>query len=228
MPRATSDKPTTSAPEPRRGPRRSPTEDSKNRIALLDAAALLMLDEGYAAVTARRVAAKAGLKPQLVHYYFSSMDDLLVSLLRRGAAAGLEQQQRALASPQPLRALWAWNSDPIVTRVATEFGALAHHRQAIRAEIAAIAKQLRTAQIDAVSRALERYGVDPDEFPASVVVVLMTGTARVMVMEQAIGNAIGHDDTLEFVERYLTRLEGEAQPMPPELTGPPLRPRENS
>ena len=48
--------------------RRIGAADSKSRARLLDAAEQLLLDDGYAAVTSRRVAAKAGLKPQLVHY----------------------------------------------------------------------------------------------------------------------------------------------------------------
>ena len=38
-----------------------------------------MIDEGYAAVSTRRVAAKAGLTPPLVHYYFPTTDDLLLA-----------------------------------------------------------------------------------------------------------------------------------------------------
>ena len=60
--------------------RRIGSRDSKTRAQLLDAAERLMRDEGYAAVTSRRVAAEAGLKPQLVHYYFRTMDDLFVDL----------------------------------------------------------------------------------------------------------------------------------------------------
>ena len=56
---------------------------------LLDAAEQLMLDDGYAAVTSRRVADKAGLKPQLVHYYFRTMDDLFEAIFRRRAEQGL-------------------------------------------------------------------------------------------------------------------------------------------
>ena len=43
--------------------RRIGAPDSKTRALLVDAAEALLLDEGYAAVTSRRVAAKAGLKP---------------------------------------------------------------------------------------------------------------------------------------------------------------------
>jgi AcrR family transcriptional regulator len=38
------------------------------REALIEATAQIMLGEGYAAATSRRVAAKAGVKPALVHY----------------------------------------------------------------------------------------------------------------------------------------------------------------
>ena len=62
--------------------------DAKNRGVLLDAAEQLMLEDGYAAVTSRRVAERAGLKPQLVHYYFRTMDELFIEVFRRRAEAG--------------------------------------------------------------------------------------------------------------------------------------------
>lgn len=59
------------------------------RHVLIEATAQIMLDEGYAAATSRRVAARAGVKPPLVHYYFPSMDDLFVAVLRDKAEANL-------------------------------------------------------------------------------------------------------------------------------------------
>ena len=97
--------------------RRIGAPDAKNRTVLLDAAERLMLEEGYAAVTSRRVAEKAGLKPQLVHYYFRTMEDLYLAVFRRRAEQGLEAQAQALKSAQPLWALWRYSSDPRVTGV---------------------------------------------------------------------------------------------------------------
>ena len=68
--------------------RRIAGPQAKNRAVLLDAAERLLLTEGYAAVTSRRVAAEAGLKPQLVHYYFATMDDLYLAVFRRRAEEG--------------------------------------------------------------------------------------------------------------------------------------------
>src|SRR5277367_6720993 len=76
--------------------RRIGAPDAKNRGVLLDAAEQLMFQEGYAAVTSRRVAEKAALKPQLVHYYFRTMDDLFLAAFRRRAEEGLQAQARVL------------------------------------------------------------------------------------------------------------------------------------
>ncbi len=191
-------------------PRRIGTESSKTRAALLDAAEELMLAEGYAAVTSRRVATAAELKPQLVHYYFRTMDDLFLAVFRRRAEVGLERQAEALASPQPLRALWAFSSDPSGTALTMEFTALAGHRTAIREEIAGFAEQFRIRQLAAMHEVMEHHGIDPDEFPAVVVLVLMTSISRVLVMEDGLGMSIGHAETRDLIERWLNRLEGPA------------------
>src|ERR1700732_219330 len=116
--------------------RRIGAPDAKNRGVLLDAAEQLMLEEGYAAVTSRRLADKAGLKPQLVHYYFRTMDDLFLEVFRRRATENAARVDRALAADDSLRALWQLNADPRGAAFTMEFVALANHRKAIRAEIA--------------------------------------------------------------------------------------------
>ena len=65
--------------------RRIGAENSVTRALILEAAEALIRDQGYAAVSTRKVAAKAGLKPSLVHYYFPTTDDLFLAVFRRGA-----------------------------------------------------------------------------------------------------------------------------------------------
>lgn len=192
-------------------PRRSPNAEAANRTALLDAAELLMLEEGYAAVTARRLAARAGLKPQLVHYYFGSMDDLFLNVLRRGSERNLVRLQRAVASPQPLRAIWALSNEPKAAALHTEMVALGNHRKAVRVEMAAQATRFRQVQIDALSDVIGRYDhLDTDLFPATTITVLIASVSRVLGMEQAMGMDIGHADTNRLVEHLLDVLEGPA------------------
>ena len=50
--------------------------------------------EGYAAATSRRVADEVGVQRALVYYYFPTMDDIYLAVLRRGTEA-------RLANPTP-------------------------------------------------------------------------------------------------------------------------------
>ncbi len=187
--------------------RRIGAKDSKTRARLLDAAEALLLEEGYAAVTSRRVAARAELKPQLVHYYFRTMDDLFIEVFRRRAEQDLPRFEEAIAEDGSLRNLWRLNADPRGARFTIEFMALANHRKAIRAEIARYAERFRAAQLEAVTRALAARGVDEDRLPPIAALLLMTGLSQVIALEGAIGVTDGHDATLAYVERAICDLD---------------------
>jgi TetR/AcrR family transcriptional regulator len=188
-------------------PRRIAGPNAKNRTTLLDAAEQLMLDEGYAAVTSRRVAAAAGLKPQLVHYYFRTMDDLFLEVFRRRADHGFDHLAEALESDRPLRAFWEHATDPRGTALTMEFSALANHRKAIRVEIARYAERFRALQTEGLARALRRHDLGADNVPPIVLAVLLTSVSVVLVLEQQLGMSAGHAETIALVERYLDRLE---------------------
>ena len=191
--------------------RRIGAPEAKNRGVLLDAAEHLMLEEGYAAVTSRRVADKAALKPQLVHYYFRTMDDLFLAAFRRRAEQGLAVQAQVLQAPQPLWALWRFSTDPAATAITMEFIALANHRKALKAEIAYYAERFREEQRKALTTILDRYDVARVKIPPLVWSVLMTSVSRVLVIEQALDMSAGHRETVEIVEDYLRRLEGDPE-----------------
>jgi len=188
-------------------PRRIGAEDSKTRAQLVDAAEQLLVEEGYAAVTSRRVGAKAGLKPQLVHYYFRTMDDLFVEMFRRRANENLARFERTVAAHGSLRTLWQLNADPRGAVFTIEFVALANHRKQIRAEIARYAERFRAAQLQTFTAALAADGVTAEQIPPIAALLMMTGLAQVLALEQMLGVTAGHDDTLSFVDSLLRRLE---------------------
>jgi AcrR family transcriptional regulator len=188
-------------------PRRIGGPDAKNRAVLLDAAERLMLEEGYAAVTSRQVASRAGLKPQLVHYYFRTMDDLFLAMFRRRAEAGLERQAQALESDQPLRALWEFSTEADAVALTMEFAALGNHRKAIRAEIGRYAEKFRAAEIAAMTRLAEELKIDSEVWPPAALAVMLASASRMIVMEQSLGMSGGHAETLAFIREQIDRLE---------------------
>ncbi|MEU1549550.1 TetR/AcrR family transcriptional regulator [Nocardia sp. NPDC005745] len=189
--------------------RRIGAPDAKNRGVLIDAAEQLLLEEGWAAVTSRRVAERAGLKPQLVHYYFRSMDELLLEIFRRRAEQGLELQAEMMKTEKPLRALWDFSTDATAVRFTMEFVGLSNHRPAIREAVAGYAERFRSIQTEVLHRILNEYEFDTTRFPPAAMAVLMTSVSRVVVLERALGMSGGHAEAFELVEREIDRLEGE-------------------
>jgi AcrR family transcriptional regulator len=187
--------------------RRRPNDDSATRTALLDAAEALMLEEGYAAVSSRRIASKAGL-PNAIHYYFETMDDLFIELFRRGAARSLARQEELLASSQPLWAFWDYLLDRSNSDLTTEFMALANHRKAIRSEIAESSRVFRQSQLAALAGVVAAStGSDAPHSPEAVI-LLLSAVSRFLSTENAFDLDIGHAEVIEFVEHRIGEIEG--------------------
>src|SRR5882762_3968125 len=185
---------------------RSKVGREATRVALIEATAQIILDEGYAAATSRRVAATAGVNPALVHYYFPSMDDLFVAVLRDKAEAILERQREAMAESEPLHALWLLNSAHD-TQLFTEFLAMANHRKAIRSEIVSYAMRFRDLEEGAMTLALKARGIDLELFPPVVMSMIMGSLARMVLHEQGLGITRGHEQARAFIEQCLDRFE---------------------
>jgi AcrR family transcriptional regulator len=207
-------------------PRRLGASDSKTRALLLDAAEQLMLREGYAAVTSRRVAAEAGIKPQLVHYYFRSMDDLFLEVYRRRAETGIDRFTRAMEVHRSLRTLWRFGSELGGATFNIEFVALANHRKAIRDEIARYAQRFRELQLDAIAAILSDHGVSADTCPPVVVLLAMTGVTQVMALEAALGVTAGHAEMKKFVDEWIDEAERDlVRGIPPVTRSPRIAQR---
>src|SRR2546429_1216404 len=78
--------------------------------ALLDAAERLLVSEGYARISTRRLAQEAGINHGLVHYYFGSMEELFVQVLERFTARLIVRQREMYGAEQPFIEKWrtAW------------------------------------------------------------------------------------------------------------------------
>lgn len=176
------------------------------RARLIEATAKVMRDEGYAAATSRRVAAEAGVKQALVYYYFPTMDDLFVEVLRAGGESSLEHMRAALTNDDPLRALWLINSEASRTGLNTEFMALANHRKAIRVELKAYAERVRDIETAAVTVALRAKGIDLQQHPPVVISMLIAQIARSLCNENAVGVTLGHEEMRAYVDRQFSLL----------------------
>ncbi len=187
-------------------PRRIGTVDSKTRAKLLDAAELVMVREGYPAVTSRRLGQEVGVSSKLVHYYFRTMDELFAELFRRRAEEGFVRFELALAADTSLRTIWAFRDDGPGAIYHLELAALANHHKTIRLEMARYAERFRTMQLEAIKKVFAEHGALPLAVPAEVVLLVMTGVSQVMAIEQSLGITAGHDTTVQFFDELVVRF----------------------
>ena len=189
--------------------RRVGAATSKKRDELLDCVERLMVREGYAAVTYRAVAAKAGVTSGLIQYYFPTLDDLFTAAIRRRSEQNLQRLADALeARPsQPLRVLWDYSKEEFTSALTIEFLALGNHRKTIASVIAEVTEQVRRLQSDAMARHQPRPGVDLTELPPDALQFLITGIPKLIRLEQSVGLSSTHAEVIDYFESFLATLE---------------------
>ena len=190
------------------------TRPSKNRPGaearrelVLDAAEKVMLEKGYAGVTSRSVGEAAGMAAPHIHYYFPTLDDLFIALLRRGLERSTERFAEAIQSPEPLHAVWAMYLDRRGTSLTGELVALSNHRPAVREALAEISDRFNNLQVSRIGSVLDGYGVDTKRFPPDLVVLALGGISRSIIREEAMTSSRSHRHAIAAIERLIDEIE---------------------
>ncbi len=173
---------------------------AESRALLIQAAAQIINEEGYAALSARTLAEKVGLKRQIVHYYFRAMEDLLLAVVRHYGDESLDRLAGAMQSGDPLRAIWREEPDASATTHA--FLAMAKHRPRIRAEIEMYFAKARDLKVEAVTGYLADAGLTSALSPEALVTIIQS-IAQGLKAEEALGSRSGHAAVRAIVEGWL-------------------------
>src|SRR5579863_3229417 len=176
--------------------------------AFLDAAERLLVSDGYANITTRRLAEEAGLNHGLVHYYFGSMQELLVQVLERFTDRLIKRQREMYAADVPFIEKWRsamrfLDEDAAsgYSKVWYELQALGWNEPAIRKRVAQVDYAWRRVVTEAFDRAMDEYGIDRERYPLDAIVALV-GTFNIgMHLEILSGIRAGHRDLLDLCER---------------------------
>jgi TetR/AcrR family transcriptional regulator len=189
--------------------RRIGAASSETRAQLIEAAAEIVRNEGWAAVTARRLAEQVGLKRQIVHYYFRTIEDLLIAVIRRDGENLRARIMQSMESDEPLRAIWEASRRASKTSV-LEFMSLATHRKAVQIEVKRYMEEIRRFQTQALVRHLELRGVKPAIPPAAMLISLLS-VAQTLAVEAMLEVSEGHSEMVAVVEERLRALAREGK-----------------
>lgn len=186
--------------------RRMGPKGSEVWCAMLDAAEVVLRDEGYGALTSRRIAEQAGVKQRLIYYYFTTMDELIVETFRRMKARDLERLSSAMGARHGLREIWDICANSTDTRIVQEFMALANRIDTLRQEVADYIETARAMQVEALTSAMRKYGHESAVSPAAAA-ILATAAALAVRREALIGVTAGHQEVMEVIDGFLATLD---------------------
>jgi AcrR family transcriptional regulator len=191
-----------SAPARRMGPTGSAIWNS-----ILDGAEALLRDEGYAALTSRKVAERAGIRQQLVYYYFKTMEDLYTETFQRLAGREIERLSAALNSDRPLHETWKLCIHTGDSPLISEFMALAHRSEGVRKQVIAFIEESRRLQIDTLSRVMKRSASASNIASSQALAFIATSAALALTREADLGISLAHAETEALILQVIQQLE---------------------
>ena len=172
----------------------SAQQGAATRRAILEAAAQLIAETGWCAVTTRAIATRAGVPHGAVSYHFTGRADLLrkaaLEVTRAALAEPLALVGRAGSISEVLQGTFAWYaagglSDPSVALL-LETAREAGRDEALRAPIATQLREYRAALADLVRRDQEHGALVPGvsaEGVAALTAALLDGLILHLVLD---------------------------------------------
>jgi AcrR family transcriptional regulator len=179
--------------------------------ALLDAAERLLVEVGYGGITTRRLAREAGLNHGLVHYYFGSVENVLIRALERFTDR-LTQRQRAMyAADVPFIEKWRTAmryliEDAPYQKIWFELQALAWNQPEMRDRVARVNAEWRAVLTEAFAEPRHRYGI---AMPLDALVSLVMTFNEGIILERLSGVTEQHEALLQTIDRWLESNEKE-------------------
>jgi AcrR family transcriptional regulator len=185
------------------------TSDRREAVAaLLDAAERLLVEQGAGAVTTRKLAEQAGLNPGLVHYYFGSMEEVMVQVLERFTVRLIERQRAMYASDRPFlekwRAAWSFQEEDLASgysKIWLELQAFAWNRPELRTRVQRVNAEWRAVLTEAFGPALRDLRFDALSLEAVVSLVMTMGQGY--ALERLSGIESGHATLLAEIDEWM-------------------------
>ena len=175
--------------------------------ALLDAAERLLVDVGAAGITTRRVAEEARANHGLVHYYFGSVEQLLVRVLERFTERLIERQRELYAADTPFVEKWRTAmsylaEDRPYQKIWFELQALAWNRPELQERLASVHAEWRAVLTEAFAPVRQELGL---ELPLEALVTLVYTFNEGIMLDRLSGIESGHKDLVDWIDGWLER-----------------------
>jgi TetR/AcrR family transcriptional regulator len=191
---------------------RQPTPRENAEQNLLDAAERLLVEVGHAGITTRRLAREARVNHGLVHYYFGSVENLLVQVLERFTERQIARQRAMYAADIPFIEKWRQamrylvSEDVEYEKIWLELQALAWNRPELHERLAHINEEWRTVLLEAFEAPHRECSIP---MPLDALVSLVVTFNEGIILERLSGITTGHAELLGWIDGWLEQREKE-------------------
>jgi len=172
----------------------------------MDATEKVIRDEGYAAVSSRRVAEVAEIQQSLVYYYFKSMDDLLVATFQRRTERGMARYEKVAGGEKPVAAIWKELNQGLDAKMSFAFVSLASHNERVREVYNRFLSQARKLHSETIAQDAVSRGVDISPATPLALAFILHCTSLVIAREAALGMTEGHDEVRTLLDGLLEKF----------------------
>jgi AcrR family transcriptional regulator len=183
--------------------RRKGAESSETRAQLIQLAVRILREEGATAVTARRLAEQIGLRRHIVHYYFGTIDELFVAVIREEGERTEDWLKAAISTRDPLNLLWelSQNSATIILELTN----MAIRHPAIAKEYKTYTERFRQIMAEILIIYAESRGLT---LPASATAtaLILQSMACTMAIEASLNLSLGHSEAETTLRGWLQTL----------------------
>ena len=177
--------------------------------ALLDAAERLLVAGGHAGITTRRLAVAAGVNHGLVHYYFGSLENVLIRTLERFTERLVSRQRELCGTEKPFVEKWRTAMRYLVRpgrhpyeKIWLELQALGWNDEGLREHLGQVNAEWRAVLTEAFGEPHRELGI---EMPLDALVSLVMTFNQGIALERLGGIETGHDALLEWIDQWLSR-----------------------
>ena len=178
--------------------------------AVLDAAESLLIEDGHRGVTTRRLAERAAVNHGLIHYYFGSIEEVLLQTLERFTARLTVRQRDLYTAEIPFVEKWRTamrylteDSESGYEKIWFELQAVGWNNAKVRTRVAAVFAEWLSILTPAFDAGLDELGIDKARWPTEAVVALVMTFNEGIMVETLSGFDSGHASLLMLVDELL-------------------------
>lgn len=184
--------------------RRKGIESSETRAQLLECAVQILRDEGADAVTARRLADQVGLGRHIVHYYFGTIAELFVAVMRDEGARSEDMMRQAAQTEDAVDLLF--DSIRHSASIILELKKLALRHPSIAREYKFYTERFRLAMADILEGYALKRAITLPTSPIATALLLQSVASSIAV-EASLGLESGHSDAEQALLSWLKGMK---------------------